>query len=159
MPNSVCLPLLLTICQLRKENKDHFLLPWFAVVQIVSVEKLSATTARAVFRFPVQREYLNPTMGIHGGLAAALYDTATTWTLHPIRKPGYWSLFGTTRSLNLTYLNPAMEGDWLRMVSEVVHAGRRLCLIRATMIRERDGAIVSTCEHQKFNVDPEVPKV
>lgn len=135
------------------------MLPWFDVVQIVSVEKLSKTTARAVFRFPVQREYLNPMMGLHGGLSAGIYDTATTWTLDPIRRPGFWNFFGTTRSLNLTFMNPAAEGDWLRMESEVVHAGKRLCMIRATLFREMDGAIVSTCEHQKFNVDPEVSKV
>lgn len=83
------------------------------------MEKLSDTTARAVYRFPVLREYLNPAMNLHGGMSAGFFDTATTWTLTPIRKPGFWMQFGTTRSLNVTFLRPAAEGEMLRLECEV----------------------------------------
>ncbi|KAK5175224.1 uncharacterized protein LTR77_000361 [Saxophila tyrrhenica] len=144
--------------QLENDPVQNANLAWMRVVEIMSVEKLSETTARAVFRLPVQREYLNPAQGLHGGMAAAMFDTMTTWTLYPIRKPGFWMLFGTTRTLNLTYLRPAPEGEMMLMECEVVHAGKRLCLIKGTLRRERDGAIISTCEHQKYNNDPEVAK-
>ena len=95
------------------------MLPWLRIVEIVEAEKLSDTTARIVYRFPVQHEYLNPNGGLHGGMSAGLYDTATTWLLHAIRKPGFWMRYGTTRSLNMTYMRPAMEGEMLRMETEV----------------------------------------
>ncbi|KAK3052077.1 hypothetical protein LTR09_006669 [Extremus antarcticus] len=143
---------------LKRDPIPNANLAWMNVFEVVSVEKLSDTTARAAFRFPVQHEYLNPAQGLHGGLSAGMFDTMTTWTLDPIRKPGFWSLFGTTRSLNLTYLRPAAEGEMLRMECEVVHAGKRLCLIKAVLMRERDRAIISTCEHQKYNNDPDMAK-
>ncbi len=33
--------------------------------------------------------------------------------------------------------------------SEVVHAGKRLCSLTGVMKRERDGAVMATCEHGK----------
>jgi acyl-coenzyme A thioesterase 13 len=95
------------------------LLPWLKSVEIVSVERTSETTGRAVYRFKVQHEYLNPTMTLHGGLSSGMYDTATTWVLDVIRKPGFWLNMGTSRSLNITFLRPAAEGEVLLMDCEV----------------------------------------
>ena len=95
------------------------MLPWLNSVEIVSVERTSETTGRAVYRFPVLREYLNPTMTLHGGLSGGIFDTGTTWVLDVIRKPGFWMSFGTSRSLNLTFLRPAVEGEMLLMDCEV----------------------------------------
>ena len=134
-------------------------LAWLNAVEVIAAKKLSASTARATFRFPVQHEYLNPAQGLQGGFQAAFFDVATTWTLDPIRKPGFWYLLGTTRSLNVTFLRPAQEGEVLLMECEIVHAGKRLCLIKGVLLRERDRAIISTCEHNKYNNDPEVAKV
>ncbi|KAK3696036.1 hypothetical protein LTR37_018178 [Vermiconidia calcicola] len=145
--------------QLDSEEKKNAMLPWLKAVEIVEVEKLSDTTGRSVCRFPVQHEYLNPAMGLHGGMSAAIFDTGTTWVLDVIRKPGFWEHFGTTRTLNLTFLRPAAEGEMLRLESEIVQAGKRLCLIKGVLRRESDGAIVSTCEHQKYNTDADMPKV
>lgn len=36
---------------------------------------------------------------------------------------------------------------------QIVHAGKRLALIIGRIVRERDGAVISTCEHNKYNVD------
>lgn len=136
------------------EHAENALRPWLDILEVVSVTKPSDTTARATFRWPVQAEYLNPARGLHGGLSAGMLDVVTGLTLWPIRKPGFWMTGGTSRTLNMTYLRPAAEGEMLVCESEVVHAGQRLCLIQAVLKRERDGAVVSTCEHQKFNNDP-----
>jgi acyl-coenzyme A thioesterase 13 len=42
---------------------------------------------------------------------------------------------------------------------QIVHAGRRLCLLTGIMRREKDGAVVATCEHNKYNVDAEDSKM
>ena len=115
-------------------------------------------------------------MTLHGGLSAGIYDVATSWLLDVIRKPGFWLNFGTSRSMSVTFVRPAMEGEMLRMETEVrlgmssklyfitdcsqiVHAGKRLCLLKAVLMREKDRAIISTCEHQKYNTDADSPKV
>jgi acyl-coenzyme A thioesterase 13 len=91
-------------------------------------------------------------------MSAGMLDIVTGLALIPISKPGFWSTGGTSRTLNMTFLRAAAEGEMLVCECEVVHAGQRLCLIQAVLRRERDGAVVSTCEHQKFNNDPGVAK-
>ena len=44
-------------------------------------------------------------------------------------------------------------------MSEVVHAGKRLCTIKGVMKRKSDGAILTICEHGKVSIDPELPKI
>lgn len=41
---------------------------------------------------------------------------------------------------------------------QIVHVGKRLCLLKGVLKREKDGAIISTCEHQKYNVDADMAK-
>lgn len=80
---------------------------------------MSDTTARIVYRLPVGHSYLNPAKGLHGGQQAAIFDTFTSWLLALIRKPGFWTRLGTSRSLTVTYLRPAMEGEMLLLEAEV----------------------------------------
>lgn len=40
---------------------------------------------------------------------------------------------------------------------QIVHAGKRLCLLKAVLKREKDGAVISSCEHQKYNIDADMP--
>lgn len=42
---------------------------------------------------------------------------------------------------------------------QIVHLGKRMCLLKATLARESDGALISTCEHTKFNVDADAEKL
>lgn len=44
-------------------------------------------------------------------------------------------------------------------VFKIVHAGKRLCLLTGIMKREKDGAIVATCEHNKYNIDVDESKM
>lgn len=34
-----------------------------------------------------------------------------------------------------------------------MHMGKRLCLLKGAIVREKDGAVVSVCEHNKVNLD------
>lgn len=59
----------------------------------------------------------------------------------------------------MTFLRPIPEGETVLVESEVVHAGKRLCSLTGVMRRERDGAVMATCEHGKVSIDPQVPKL
>ena len=39
---------------------------------------------------------------------------------------------------------------------QTVHVGKRVALLRAALKREKDGAVLVTCEHNKYNVDADV---
>jgi acyl-coenzyme A thioesterase PaaI-like protein len=49
-----------------------------------------------------------------------------------------------SRTLNVTYLRPVPAGEEVLIESTVVHAGKRLCLIKGEMRRRRDGAVLAT---------------
>lgn len=43
--------------------------------------------------------------------------------------------------------------------SQVVQAGKRLGLSKGVLKREKDGAIISTCEHHKYNMSADKPRM
>lgn len=72
-----------------------------------------------VWRFPVQKEYLNTNQQFAGGAQAAVHDACTGWTLLTVAKPGFWASFGMTRTLNMSYLKSPQVGDVLRLDCKV----------------------------------------
>ncbi|KXT07134.1 hypothetical protein AC578_2377 [Pseudocercospora eumusae] len=139
-----------------KMEGSNFLLPWLDIVEIVEAEKISDTLSKATFRFPVQPEFLNPMGTLHAGATTAFFECATTWALYPIAKPGFWKSLGICRTINFTFMRPAMPGEILLMECETVHVGKRIAMLRAVMKREKDGAALVTCEHNKYNVDADM---
>ena len=107
--------------QYDSDPTKHFILPWLDAVEIVSAEKISDAMAKATFRFPVQPEFMNPMGTLHAGASPVFFEVATTWTLFPIAKPGFWKSLGICRTLNCVYLRPAVEGEMLLMDCEVCH--------------------------------------
>lgn len=80
----------------------------------------SPTHTKIAFRFPVQREYLNPGGTLHGAAQTLFFDVCTTFLLGPLaRPPDFWTTYGISRSLNVVYLRPAREGDILTLDCEV----------------------------------------
>jgi acyl-coenzyme A thioesterase 13 len=43
--------------------------------------------------------------------------------------------------------------------SEVVSAGKRMCVIKGTLRRASDGEVLAVCEHGKVSIDPPVSKI
>lgn len=82
------------------------------------------------WRFPVQKEYLNFVHQLAGGAQAALHDVCTGWTLFTVAKPGYWESFGSSRTLNMSYLKIAKEGEILRLRTKVTLPGTESTLRR-----------------------------
>lgn len=95
-------------------------LSFLNAVKVISAEHLPGKNlARITYRVPVLKEYLNPSMTLHGGQQAAFYDIGSSWLLYLVRRPGFWTNAGTSRSLTVTYLRPAVVGDVVLMECEV----------------------------------------
>ena len=129
---------------------------FFTSGQLKLVSASSKPVGHVVFEFTVGASNCNRLGNLHGGCTATLFDICTTIALAPIAKPGFWAYAGVTRTLSLTYLRPMGLGEEIVIESEVVHAGKRLCMIKGTMKRKSDGAITATCEHGKASIDPEL---
>lgn len=72
-----------------------------------------------------------------------------------INKPGFWYYLGVSRTLNVTYLRPIPCGSKILIECEIVNIGKKLCMLKGIMRRQEDNAVLATCEHGKFNIDPE----
>ena len=121
-------------------------------VKLHSFTQKSPTSASAVFKFKVDKFYCNASGNLHGGAQSFIYDMLTSLVVQGIGRRDWWMNGGVSRSLNVTYLRPAPEGTEVLCEVEVMSAGKSLALLRGVMRREVDGALVSTCEHDKAAV-------
>ncbi|KAK2046585.1 thioesterase superfamily protein [Colletotrichum somersetense] len=127
----------------------------------ISLVSTSLTpTPSATFAFTVRPEHCNRSGNLHGGAAATLFDALTTMALALVNdRPGYWQFLGVSRTLSCSYLRPAPAGEECLVECEIVQVGRLLCHLRGTLRRKRDGSVLATCEHHKFNTDPPASKL
>ncbi|KAF2155676.1 hypothetical protein K461DRAFT_290679 [Myriangium duriaei CBS 260.36] len=112
--------------------------------------------ARTLWEFDNTAYWANNSSNLHGGAHSTIFDILTSFTTAVIARPGFWLLGGVSRTLNVTYLRPAPSGEPMLIECEIIHAGQRLALMKATMRKKSDGAIISICEHNKVNADPPV---
>ncbi|KAK3650993.1 hypothetical protein LTR56_006044 [Elasticomyces elasticus] len=139
---------------------ESFMHAWSQCFELVEAQKLSDTRGRIVVRFPVLKEYLNVAGTLHGGAQSAIHDQCGGMAKSLIERPGFWdSAGGSTRSLTVTFVGWAVEGEMLREEFEVAHVGKRLGLVRGTLTRERDGATISACQEDIANADVGKPKI
>lgn len=123
-------------------------------VHFRSMTMTSANTANVVFAFPVEDYYCNNSGGMHGGFQSTAFDMLTSLAIMAsVPKGSPWLDGGTSRVLTVNYLRPASLGEMLLCECEVTHVGKRMAMTRGLLKRERDGAIVSTCEHNKATVE------
>lgn len=92
---------------------------------------------------------------LHGGCAATLIDVLSTTILLGVSSPGRFQLGGVSRNLRTTYLRPVPQGTEIRLVTELVHVGKRLALLRSEILRADDGQVCVVGEHEKANTDPD----
>lgn len=76
-----------------------------------------------------------------------------------INKPGFWFYLGVSRTLNVSYLKPIPCGEKILIECELLSIGKTLCMLRGIMKRESDGVVLTSCEHGKFNSDPQPSKL
>lgn len=147
-----------TVLALKSPNDVRFLSQFFEEdCKLHSFKQPTPGTSIATFRFRVERFYCNGAGNLHGGAQALIFDHLTSLAVQATGEVGGWIVPGVSRSLNCTYLRPAPEGCVVLCECEVMSTGKRLALMRGIMKREDNGAIISTCEHDKaFTGTPKI---
>lgn len=103
------------IARLERELETHGLFEWLDL-ELVTIEQ-----GRAVFEVPFDEKFANLGSGaVHGGVTAAVIDTASAFALRSTFEDPT-SLGLTTTDLDVRYVRPA--SDDLRIEATVVHAG------------------------------------
>jgi uncharacterized protein (TIGR00369 family) len=118
----------------------------------VDVDAKDPMIARTVFEFTVPQILCNAGGNLHGGAVAVVFDFCTSMTVTAVSKEDHWDAGHVSRSLNCQYIRPAPLGTVLLVESEVVHLGKSLGQLKATMRRKDDGKICYTCMHDKVQV-------
>ncbi|KAL2012605.1 hypothetical protein VTN00DRAFT_130 [Thermoascus crustaceus] len=111
---------------------------------------------RVSYLLNVTSDLCNRMGNLHGGCAATLIDNLSTTILVGISRPGHFSLGGVSRNLKVTYLRPVPQDIAIRIICEMVHAGKRLALLRAEIRRADNNDICVVGEHEKANTDSEI---
>ncbi|KKK17990.1 hypothetical protein P175DRAFT_0558939 [Aspergillus ochraceoroseus IBT 24754] len=111
--------------------------------------------AQASYLLVCTQKLCNWLGNLHGGCAATLIDMLSSVTLIGASRPGMFSLGGVSRHLGVTYLRPVPMGIEMRLVTKVVHMGRRLTLLRSEIYRVDTGDLCMVSDHEKVNTDPE----
>ena len=121
-------------------------LPLPPAVRTLGIEPVEADPGRVTFRLDLGEYHLNPFGIVHGGVLAALMDTAMGCAVHSLLPPavGY-----VTGELNVRFLRPALlAGAPLSCVGEVDHQGRSTMVASARIVDADDRVIAvagSTC--------------
>ncbi|KAK5657734.1 hypothetical protein OQA88_2807 [Cercophora sp. LCS_1] len=145
----------LTLERAKDPNDHEWSLSLFPHLTVASTTPTTMT-----FKFTPQPIHLNGLGNMHGGCIATLFDFCTSCALSLVSKPGFWNYLGVSRSINTTYLRPVPVYTEVLVECELVSVGKRLAQIRGTLRRAGGrGEIFATCEHGKFNTDPEPGKL
>lgn len=137
----------------QEKNDDRFTQPFVKKqVKLKELNVREAASATGTFAFKVDGFYCNGSGNLHGGAQSMMYDICSSLVLQSIGKRGGWINAGVSRTLTVNYLRPAPEGTEMEMECEVVAAGKTLSMLRAVLRRADNGAVISTCEHNKVAV-------
>ena len=121
-------------------------LPLPPAVRTLGFEPVDAETGRATFRLDPAEYHLNPFGIVHGGVLAAVLDTAMGCAVHSMLPA---AVAYVTSEMNVRFLRPAVvSGGPLVCVGEVVNAGRSAMVASATIVDLQDRVIAvagATC--------------
>lgn len=105
-----------------------------ALLRTLGIRLLEIGDRHALMTVEADQRHLNYLGGVHGGLLAALVDTACFFP-RPLLPSGQAA---TTVSLNVSYLRSAAAGDRLTARSELVHLGRRTASLTVRVTNQED---------------------
>ncbi|RJE25564.1 thioesterase [Aspergillus sclerotialis] len=131
--------------------------PDFRLCQLRIESATVGPPPKVTFRFTTVPEMCNNNGDIHGGCATTYIDALTTVLLATMSQPGFYSQFGVSRNLSITFFKPIHRGTDVRLVCTVVNAGKRLAALRAELYRVDTGELCVMGKNDKVNTDPKVP--
>ncbi|CAF9935640.1 MAG: hypothetical protein HETSPECPRED_009855 [Heterodermia speciosa] len=102
---------------------------WDAAITREHVTLTSASLIplpRVTARFTVVSSLCNGMGTLHGGATATIFDFVTSMPLTLKSEKGSWEFPGVSRTLNVTYLDKASNGQELEIEAEAVKIGKRL---------------------------------
>ena len=109
-------------------------------MRTLGIEPVEAEPGRVTFRLDLGEWHLNPFGIVHGGVLAALMDTAMGCAVHSLLPPavGY-----VTGELNVRFLRPAvLTGGPLACTGEVVHQGRST-MVASARVTDDGGRVIA----------------
>jgi acyl-coenzyme A thioesterase PaaI-like protein len=139
----------------REQYEDaHYMRLWFNHTELVAAKKSEKHGGgKLVWRFPVQKEYLNFMKQYAGGAQAVVHDVCTAWTLLTVSQPG-WGSLGMSRTLNMSYLKTASAGDVLLLKCEVrEHCSVNWLRVRRERIRADLGCVADCTDRITYGND------
>lgn len=109
-------------------------------LDLLQVEPLETDAGRGRFRMIIDDRHLR-TLGIlHGGVTAALLDTAMGMAAGSLAPAGHYVV---TIQLNVNFIRPAWKGETLVATGEVRHSGRQTAVAFGEL-RTTEDALVAT---------------
>jgi uncharacterized protein (TIGR00369 family) len=91
-------------------------------LELLNVRPIEGGEGKSRFEMTVEDRHLR-TLGIlHGGVAAALLDTALGYAAGSMAREGFLVL---AVQLNVNFIRPAWKGETLIATGHVIHAGRQ----------------------------------
>ena len=116
-------------------------LPLPPALRTLDIAPIEAEPGRVSFVLIPSEFHLNPFGLVHGGVLAALLDTAMGCAVHSLLPPGAGYV---TAELGVRYLRPAsVASGSLTCTGEVVRPGRRSMVVQAT-VTDDAGTCVAT---------------
>jgi uncharacterized protein (TIGR00369 family) len=124
------------------------------IMNALDLEAVAFTDGRAVFRVTPQEFHYNPLGTMHGGVFAALLDSACGCAVHTTLPEG---VFYTSLDLSVKFLRSVTVGTGpVTAEGTVVHRGRRTALAEAK-ITDAAGKVYATATSSCLLLRPEQP--
>jgi uncharacterized protein (TIGR00369 family) len=110
-------------------------LPAPPMMRLLGIDPVDVTEGRAVFAVQPGEHHYNPLGVVHGGLAAALCDTAMGCAIHSLLPAGTGY---TTLELKVNFIRPMTERTGrVRGEGTAIHVGSRVATAEARVVDEQ----------------------
>lgn len=97
------------------------------------VKRVDWKNHKAEVELKIREDHLSPAGRVHGGVVSALFDYACGAAVFSTLGP---KDFCSTVELKVNYFRPLVVGDYLRVLSQVVFRGKRLCVIHGMLYKK-----------------------
>lgn len=109
-------------------------------LESLCAEPVSSEKGRATWRLVVAERHLRTHRILHGGVVAAMLDTAMGRAVSTLCSSDQSAV---TAQLNVNFIRPSWVGETLTITGEVQHSGRQTAVARGE-IRTAAGVLVAT---------------